>query len=166
MKASYCFLIVVLCLCLALCGCYSDGDSEERDERKQTASNPIASLKDKYFNVSDDYIEFIDTDGNVILNRSHVLNAAYTYDETVGHAVSLQFNDEGAQLLKDFTTTHLGQTLYVYIDGVCVLAPTVNSAIIDGQTIITGDFEVDEVREICKKIMKGRKLSDSILYVE
>lgn len=69
--------------------------------------------------------------------------------------VRLEFNDEGKKLFSDITTQNLGKRIAIFLDGQLLSAPTVQSAITDGIAIISGNFTVDEARQLATRLNSG-----------
>ncbi len=74
-----------------------------------------------------------------------------------GYAVSLELNDSGKKAFGDATTelaSSKGQ-ISIWMDDTCISAPTVQSAITDGNCRITGNFTWDEASSLANKINAG-----------
>lgn len=69
--------------------------------------------------------------------------------------VQLQFTDEGKDLFASLTQAHIGEPIAIVLDGQIVSAPTVQSAITDGVAIITGNFGVDEAKQLSIQLNAG-----------
>lgn len=69
--------------------------------------------------------------------------------------ITLSFNREGADLFEKITSENVGKTIAIYLDGMLVSAPRVNTAIAGGQAIIEGNFTVDEAKTIVGRLNSG-----------
>lgn len=69
--------------------------------------------------------------------------------------VSVRFNDEGSKLFAQITRDHVGEQLGIFLDGELLSAPTINEPIVGGTAIISGQFEVEEARELAKNLSFG-----------
>lgn len=69
--------------------------------------------------------------------------------------VSLELNDEGAKIFKALTEKNLGKRLAIYLDGVAISAPVVQSVIPNGNAVITGRFTVKEAKELATRLNAG-----------
>ena len=69
--------------------------------------------------------------------------------------VSLQFNDEGATLFAEMTGRNVGQPIAIFLDGYIISAPSVNEKITDGQAVISGQFNIDEAKDLVKRLNSG-----------
>lgn len=69
--------------------------------------------------------------------------------------ISLQFNDEGAKLFEELTEKNVGKILAIYIDGIPISTPVVQEKISGGRAQITGDFTVEEAKELVRNLNAG-----------
>lgn len=69
--------------------------------------------------------------------------------------VQLQFNGEGAQLFEELTKKNVGRPLAIFLDGQLLSAPTVQEPISGGKAQITGQFSVEEARQIVRDLNAG-----------
>ena len=69
--------------------------------------------------------------------------------------VRLQFNSEGAKLFSDITSANIGKPIAIFLDGQVLSAPTVQSAITDGTAIITGNFTIQQARDLATRLNSG-----------
>ncbi len=69
--------------------------------------------------------------------------------------IALQFNDEGTKLFSEITTRNLGKPVAIFLDGIPLSTPTVQSPITDGKAVITGTFSVNEAKELVSRLNSG-----------
>jgi len=69
--------------------------------------------------------------------------------------VSLEFDKEGAELFREITENNIGKTIAIYLDGEIISAPVVNTAITNGQAIISGDFTLEESKDLARRLNAG-----------
>lgn len=69
--------------------------------------------------------------------------------------IGLSFNKEGAELFEKITLDNVGKTIAIYLDGLLVSAPRVNTAIAGGQAIIEGNFTIDEAKTMVGRLNSG-----------
>ena len=99
-------------------------------------------------------LEFKDPDGNTFMTGSDVRLAQATYyDGEWG--VSFQLTSEGTELFAEMTSSHIGETLSIYLDGEELMSPTVQSAITGGSGQITGNFTMDRAQTIAALYAAG-----------
>ena len=69
--------------------------------------------------------------------------------------VTLLFDDEGTQLFSDLTTNNIGKRIAIVLDGQIISAPTVQSAITNGEAVITGNFTAEEAKQLATRLNSG-----------
>lgn len=69
--------------------------------------------------------------------------------------VSLKFDSEGTELFAQLTKKNLNKTIAIYLDGQILSAPRVQSEITTGEAVITGDFGLDEAKELARRLNEG-----------
>lgn len=60
--------------------------------------------------------------------------------------IQLSFNSEGTQKFAEITRRNVGKQLAIFLDNQLLMAPTIQTAITDGQPIITGSFTADQTK--------------------
>jgi len=90
------------------------------------------------------------------LTGKQLANAAVSFDQTTNKPqVSLTFNGEGQKLFADITERNLQKPVAIFLDDQVISAPTVQSKISDGQAVITGNFTIQEVKELANLLNAG-----------
>ena len=90
------------------------------------------------------------------LNGKHLKRASVVFDQqTYQSQVSLTLNDEGAQLFAEITKRNLGKIVAIYLDGVPISTPVVQSEIKDGNAIITGMSGPNEAKILATRLNSG-----------
>lgn len=69
--------------------------------------------------------------------------------------VALRFDDAGAKLFADLTRENVGKQIAIVLDGEIVSAPTVQTEILNGQAVITGDFTLEEAKGMVARLNEG-----------
>jgi preprotein translocase subunit SecD len=69
--------------------------------------------------------------------------------------VQLEFDDEGKQLFAEITERNVGQRVAILIDGVIISAPVVQERIGQGNAVISGDFTLDEAKDLARNLNAG-----------
>jgi protein-export membrane protein SecD len=69
--------------------------------------------------------------------------------------VRVDFNDEGAQLFARITRENVGNYLAIFLDGVPISIPVIQSEITGGSAIITGSFTPEEARNLARDLDFG-----------
>ena len=112
-------------------------------EEAQKIENWQLALEDSYFkstSLTGKYLERAD----LIFNQ-----------QTGAPLISLQFNDEGADLFEQLTSQNVGKILAIFIDGIPISTPVVQEAISGGKAQISGDFTIDEAKELVRNLNAG-----------
>ena len=112
-------------------------------EEAQKVENWQLALEDPYF---------ISTP----LTGKYLKRADLNFNQQTGvPLISLQFNDEGADLFEQLTSQNVGKILAIYIDGIPISTPVVQEAISGGKAQISGDFTVEEAKELVRNFNAG-----------
>ncbi|MFO0705181.1 MAG: protein translocase subunit SecD [Candidatus Andersenbacteria bacterium] len=77
------------------------------------------------------------------------------FGQTGTPSILLTFNDEGKKLFAEITKRNIGKPVAIFLDGQLLSAPTVQAEITSGQATITGQFTVDEAKELRKNLNAG-----------
>lgn len=90
------------------------------------------------------------------LTGTQLKQAVVVFDPNTNEPqVSLQFDSEGTDLFAEITKRNLGQSVAIELDGQIISAPTVQSEITTGEAVITGDFTIEEAKELVKRLNAG-----------
>lgn len=93
-----------------------------------------------------------------VLTGSDIKNAQADVDDSgtvKDYVVQLQFTDEGAQKFATATAANIGKPIYIIYDGAVASAPTVQSAITDGNAVINKISSYDEAESLASTIKIG-----------
>jgi len=112
-------------------------------EEAQKIENWQLALEDPYFKSTSLTGKYLKT-ADLIFNQ-----------QTGAPLISLQFNDEGAKLFEQLTSQNVGKILAIFIDGIAISTPVVQEAISGGKAQISGDFTVDEAKELVRNLNSG-----------
>ena len=69
--------------------------------------------------------------------------------------VGLKFDDEGAKLFAEITKRNLKKQVAIYLDGEIISAPTVQAEITNGEAVITGNFTLEDAKNLVKNLNEG-----------
>ncbi|WP_194776011.1 protein translocase subunit SecDF [Pararhodonellum marinum] len=84
-----------------------------------------------------------------------ITNAVQTLDQTSRPAVSMQMNSEGARRWRKLTADNIGRRIAVVLDNYVYTAPTVQGEIPSGQSEITGNFTIEEAKDLANILKSG-----------
>ena len=90
------------------------------------------------------------------LTGKYLKRAEISFDQnTYDPLISLQFDDEGAEIFKNLTSKNVGKPLAIYIDGMPISSPIVQEEISGGKAQITGKFTIEEAKELASNLSAG-----------
>lgn len=90
------------------------------------------------------------------LNGKYLKRANLSFDPNSRKPiVEIEFNDEGAKLFEDLTAQNIGNQIAIYLDNSPISAPRVNEKIGGGKAVITGQFTVDEAKQMVQRLNSG-----------
>jgi preprotein translocase subunit SecD len=69
--------------------------------------------------------------------------------------VSIEFTPNGARIFGELTENNVGRHLAIVLDGTLYSAPRINERIPGGRAVITGQFTVDEARDLAIVLRAG-----------
>ena len=94
--------------------------------------------------------------GKPALDGKAVTDASSDFDNMQGNKVSMTMNPEGARAWARITAANIGKQVAIVLDDQVYSAPNVNSAIEGGQSSITGDFDIDEAKDLANVLKSGK----------
>jgi len=101
--------------------------------------------------------------GNILLDfkktgltGKDLVRSQVTFDPNTGKPqVSLEFNEEGKKKFAEITKRNVGKRVAIFLDEVPVTIPKVNEPINDGRAVISGDFTVDQAKNLSIQLNAG-----------
>ena len=94
--------------------------------------------------------------GKPALDGKAVSDAAANPDPIRGIEVSMRMNAEGARQWARVTGQNVGRQVAIVLDDKVYSAPNVNDKIEGGQSSITGDFSLEEARDLANVLKSGK----------
>ncbi len=90
------------------------------------------------------------------LTGKDVKKASVTFSQQNGKPeVALAFSPRGTKLFGEITQRNVGKPVGIFIDRFLVSAPTVQQPILDGNAVITGNFTIEEAKQLAIAINSG-----------
>ena len=90
------------------------------------------------------------------LNGRHLKRAQLSFDpQTYSPEISLELNEEGAKLFAQITKKNLNKVVAIYLDGIPISTPVVQSEIPDGKAVISGKFTPNEAKLLATRLNSG-----------
>lgn len=84
-----------------------------------------------------------------------ITDARQTLDQTSRPAVSMQMNADGARKWRKLTSESIGKRIAVVLDDYVYTAPAVQGEIPSGQSEITGNFTMEEAKDLANILKSG-----------
>lgn len=69
--------------------------------------------------------------------------------------INLQFTEEGAKKFGEITARNIGKPVWILLDGQVLTYPTVQTAIMDGNAVINGQYTVEEAKNMVITLNAG-----------
>ncbi len=97
------------------------------------------------------------TSGRAPLEGDVVTDAKDQFNNLSGQPeVSMSMNTEGARRWAALTKANVGKAIAIVLDGVVYSAPRVNGEISGGQSSISGNFTVEDTKDLANTLKSGR----------
>jgi len=71
------------------------------------------------------------------------------------YQIAFELTDNGTVVFKNYTENNIGQVLAIVLDKQIISAPVINSAIPDGQGVITGNFDYESANALAIQLRYG-----------
>ena len=97
------------------------------------------------------------TNGRAPLEGDVITDAKDEFDQTYGRpSVSMSMNSDGARRWAALTKANVGKAIAIVLDGVVYSAPRVNGEITGGNSQITGNFTIEDTKDLANTLKSGR----------
>ncbi|PWJ56974.1 SecD/SecF fusion protein [Dyadobacter jejuensis] len=103
--------------------------------------------------------------GQPAMEGDVIVDATHDYDDRGRPEVTMRMNGEGARKWKSLTARSVGRPVAIIIDDLVYTAPTVQGEIPNGNSSITGNFTVEETKDM-SNVLKAGKLPAPTNIVE
>lgn len=95
--------------------------------------------------------------GRAPLEGDVITDAKDEFEPTTGApCVSMKMNTEGARKWAQMTKANVGKAIAIVLDGVVYSAPRVNGEIAGGSSQITGNFTIEDTKDLANTLKSGR----------
>ena len=102
-------------------------------------------------------IKVTSTSGRAPLEGDVVTDARDEFEQTTGRPeVTMSMNSTGARKWAEMTKANVGKAVAVTLDGVVYSAPRVINEISGGNTQITGNFTIEQTKDLANTLKSGR----------
>lgn len=96
-------------------------------------------------------------DGKAPLDGGVITDANQDFGQNKASAeVNMNMNSEGSKIWARMTKDNLGKSIAIVLDGYVVSYPTVQSEITGGRSNITGNFTVEEAKDLANMLKSGK----------
>ncbi len=96
------------------------------------------------------------TTGRAPLEGDVITDAKDEFDQMGSPVVSMKMNTEGARKWAQMTKTNVGKAIAIVLDGVVYSAPRVNGEIDGGSSQISGNFTIEDTKDLANTLKSGR----------
>jgi preprotein translocase subunit SecD len=120
-------------------------EQAETDEilKKQQEGDEEALKTDPYFKSTQ-------------LTGRYLKKSQLAFDQTTNKPhVALEFTDEGGKIFAELTKNNVGKVLAIYLDGYPISVPRVQEEISGGKAQITGNFTLEEAKDLAQRLNAG-----------
>ena len=102
-------------------------------------------------------IRITNRDGRAPLGGDVITDARADFSQTSAYAnVSMTMNAEGSKTWARMTKDNIGKSIAIALDGYVYSFPTVNTEISGGSSQITGNFTVEEAKDLANTLKSGK----------
>lgn len=99
----------------------------------------------------------VNRDGRASLEGDVITDARADFGQTSAYAnVSMSMNAEGAKAWARITKENIGKSIAIVLDGYVYSFPTVQNEITGGNSQITGNFTVEEAKDLANTLKSGK----------
>lgn len=97
------------------------------------------------------------TNGRAPLEGDVITDASDQFNHVSGAPeVSMSMNSEGARRWSELTKANIGKAIAIVLDGVVYTSPRISSQIDGGQSSITGNFTIEDTKDLANTLKSGR----------
>ena len=102
-------------------------------------------------------LKMVNRDGRASLEGDVITDARADFSQTSAYAnVSMSMNAEGAKAWARITRENIGKSIAIVLDGYVYSFPTVQNEIAGGNSQITGNFTVEEAKDLANTLKSGK----------
>ena len=105
-------------------------------------------------------------DGSALLDGSVITDARQDFSNAGGNEISMTMNNEGAREWKRITGENVGKCIAIVLDDLVYSAPVVNGEIAGGRSSITGDFTLEEAKDLANILKSGKLPAPAVIVQE
>ena len=111
-------------------------------------------------------IKITTRDGSALLDGGCISDARQDFSNVGGNEISMTMNNEGAREWKRITGENVGNCIAIVLDDQVYSAPRVNGEIAGGRSSITGDFTLEEAKDLANILKSGKLPAPAVIVQE
>lgn len=111
-------------------------------------------------------IKITTRDGSPLLDGGVITDASQDFSNTGQNEISMTMNNDGAREWKRITGENVGKCIAIVLDDQVYSAPNVNQEIGGGRSSITGDFTLDEAKDLANILKSGKLPAPAVIVQE
>ena len=104
--------------------------------------------------------------GEALLDGGVITDARQDFSQTGGNEISMTMNNEGAREWKRITGENVGKCIAIVLDDLVYSAPVVNGEIAGGRSSITGQFTLEEAKDLANILKSGKLPAPAVIVQE
>jgi len=90
------------------------------------------------------------------LTGANLLSAEVKFDPNTGKPqVGLNFDEQGKELFGKLTEENVDKRMAIFLDNFLLSAPVIKEAILTGEAVISGQFELEEAKQLVSQLNAG-----------
>ena len=101
-------------------------------------------------------IKVTEPSGKAPLEGNVITNARDGFDQMGHPCVTMQMNSDGARRWAQITKANIGRAIAIVLDNTVYSAPRVNGEIAGGSSEITGNFTIEETKDLANTLNSGK----------
>jgi len=111
-------------------------------------------------------IKITTRDASALLDGGCISDARQDFSNVGGNEISMTMNTEGAREWKRITGENVGNCIAIVLDDHVYSAPRVNGEIAGGRSSITGDFTLEEAKDLANILKSGKLPAPAVIVQE
>ena len=111
-------------------------------------------------------IKITSRDGSALLDGGCISDARQDFSNTGGNEISMTMNSEGANEWRKITGQNVGKFIAIVLDDQVYSAPRVNGEIAGGRSSITGNFSLEEAKDLANILKSGKLPAPAVIVQE
>ena len=111
-------------------------------------------------------IKSTERNGKAPLEGDVITDAKDDFDQHGKPSVSMQMNLDGSRRWAQMTKQNIGRSIAIVLDDYVYSAPNVNSEIPNGSSVITGNFTIDQSKDLANVLKSGKMPAPAYIVQE